>query len=245
MPKPKNNKLITIILLSAILVSGALVYAGYNFANGNISDDMLEAAINNYVEEQQEVARKAQEEASKPRQITQEDVSDDDAFLGDKDAPVTIVEFSEYQCPYCERHVRETVPQIMEKYVDTGKVKYVFRDFPLEFHPNAIPAALAAECAGDEGNDKYFEMHDKIFENQADLSEEKFKELAKEIGLDMDQFNNCFENETHKKEIEKDIADGKALGITGTPGFIINGWGLTGAQPFSEFEKLIEQELNK
>ena len=152
MPKPKNNKLITIILLSAILVSGALVYAGYNFANGNISDDMLEAAINNYVEEQQEVARKAQEEASKPRQITQEDVSDDDAFLGDKDAPVTIVEFSEYQCPYCERHVRETVPQIMEKYVDTGKVKYVFRDFPLEFHPNAIPAALAAECAGDEGN---------------------------------------------------------------------------------------------
>lgn len=244
MPR-SNNKLIATVLLGSILISGALIYAGCNFTNKNIDSDMLKAAIDNYIAKQQEGAQKAKAEASKPKLITKEDLTDDDAFLGEKDAPVTIVEFSEYQCPYCKRHIDQVVPQIMKKYVDTGKVKYIFRDFPLEFHSNAMPAALAAECAGDEGDDKYFEMHDALFANQAELSEEKIKELAKEIRLDMNQFNKCFDNETHKKEIEKDIEDGKTAGVTGTPAFIINGWGLTGAQPFSEFEKLIEQELAK
>jgi protein-disulfide isomerase len=244
MPNP-NNKLVATILLAAILVSGALVYVGYNFANGNISEDAFEVAVNNYAAKQQAAAQKAQAEASKPQLITQEDLTDDDAFLGEEDAPVTIVEFSEYQCPYCKRHFDQVMPQIKEKYIDTGKVKYIFRDFPLEFHDQALPAALAAECAGDEGNDKYFEMHDKLFENQADLSEEKIKELAEEIGLDMSSFDDCFDNETYKEEVEKDAADGKSIGVTGTPAFIINGWGLKGAQPFSEFEKLIEQELAK
>lgn len=240
-----SKKLITAILIATVLVSGSLVYAGYSLGNSKLTDDMLDAAINRYVEKQQEEATKQQAAANQPQQVTQKDVSDDDAFLGDKNAPVTIVEFSEYQCPYCKRHVDQTVPQIMKKYIETGKVKYVFRDYPLDFHPNAFPAALAAECAGDEGDTKYFEMHDALFKNQAELSEDKIKELAKEIGLNMKNFTNCYDNQKHKDEIAKDLEDGKKLGITGTPAFIINGWLIKGAQPYSAFESLIEQLLSE
>lgn len=238
-----SNKLTATLLICALLISGGLVYLGYALSGAGVSDEMIEAAIAKYVEKQQAEAQKQQVAANQPKKVTDEDMSDDDAFLGKADAPVTIVEFSEYQCPYCKRHVDQTMPKIKENYIDTGKVKYVFRDFPLEFHPNAMPAALAAECAGDEGNDMYFKMHDELFKNQASLSEEKIIEIAKSIGLNMKNFNTCFESEKYKDEIAKDIEDGKKLGISGTPGFIINGWLVKGAFPFETFEALIEQEL--
>ena len=175
--------------------------------------------------------------------IDMETLIDDDAIKGKENAPVTMVEFSDYECPFCGRHFEQTYSQIIKEYVDTGKVKLVYRDFPLDFHPNAQKAAEAAECAGEQN--KYWEMHDKLFENQQALGINNLKQYAKEIGLNTDKFNNCLDSGEMTSEVSKDIQDGQAVGISGTPGFIINGQLVSGAQPFSAFKQIIEQELNK
>jgi protein-disulfide isomerase len=168
---------------------------------------------------------------------------DDDAILGEEDAPVTIIEFSDYQCPYCGRFFRETLPQIKSKYIDTGKVRLIFRDFPLSFHPNAEPAAIAANCAGEQG--KYYEFHDKIFENQASLSDASYRQWAEELGLDVAAWEACREDPDQRAEVRKDFLDGQNAGVRGTPAFFINGKLVSGAQPYSVFEQLIEAELSK
>ncbi|MEK6875517.1 MAG: thioredoxin domain-containing protein [Nanoarchaeota archaeon] len=175
--------------------------------------------------------------------INMETLIDDDAVKGDDNAPVIMVEFSDYECPYCGRHFEQTYSQIIQEYVDTGKVKLVFRDFPLSFHPNAQKAAEAAECAGEQN--KYWEMHDKLFENQQALSVKDLKQYAKEIGLNTAKFNSCLDSGEMASEVSKDMQDGQAAGISGTPGFIINGQLASGAQPFSVFKQIIDQELNK
>ena len=170
--------------------------------------------------------------------IDMETLIDDDAIKGKENAPVTMIEFT-----FCGRHFEQTYSQIIKEYVDTGKVKLVYRDFPLDFHPNAQKAAEAAECAGEQN--KYWEMHDKLFENQQALGINNLKQYAKEIGLNTDKFNNCLDSGEMTSEVSKDIQDGQAVGISGTPGFIINGQLVSGAQPFSAFKQIIEQELNK
>jgi protein-disulfide isomerase len=169
--------------------------------------------------------------------------ADDDEFKGSEDAPITIVEFSDYECPYCNRFFTDTLPQIQENYIDTGKVKFVYRDFPLSFHPNAQKAAEAAECAGEQG--RYWEMHDKLFGEGVSGGVAAFKQYAAEIGLDTDEFNQCLDSGEMASEIQKDFADGQSLGVTGTPGFLINNIRVIGAQPYEVFEQVIEQELNK
>lgn len=169
---------------------------------------------------------------------------DDDAVLGNANAPVTIIEFSDYQCPYCARFWAETLPQIKENYIDTGKVKLVYRDFPLtSIHPMAQPAAEAAECvrkaAGND--DAYFEYHDKLFENQASLSEANLKSWANQMGYNI---GSCLDSGEFSDEVLADMADGSAAGVTGTPGFVINGIPVSGAQPYSVFEQIIEEALS-
>jgi protein-disulfide isomerase len=205
-------------------------------------DAKVESGIKTYLKKQEEAVKKEREEASKPKKM--EGISaDDDPFVGDENAPVTIIEFSDFECPYCSRHVRDVYPQIKEKYIDTGKVKYVFRDFPLGFHKNAVPASVAANCAREQSNDqKYFEFHDKLFENQKDLNKDAFKEYANELGLNSQDFEKCLEK-NDISEIKADMDDAKKYGITGTPVFFINGWQIKGAFPFSAFEELIEKEL--
>lgn len=211
--------------------------------SGESFNTKVEEGINAYVAKQEEEQRKAAEEANKPQKV--EDVSiDDDPFKGSADAPVTIVEFSDYECPFCARHISEVYPQIIENYVDTGKVKYVFRDFPLSFHPNAFPAAVAANCAREQGDDAtYFEYHDKLFANQQALTPENFVTYAEELDLDTEAFQTCLDSGKYDEEIEQDIADGSKYGVSGTPGFFINGWFVKGAFPYETFEQYIEQEL--
>ena len=168
--------------------------------------------------------------------------ADDDAFEGDENAPITLIEFSDYECPFCARFYSQTLNQIRENYIDTGKVKLVYRDFPLSFHPNAHKAAEAAECAGEQG--KYFEMHDMLFENGVSGGVSSFKTYANSIGLNQAEFDSCLDNDDMASEVKKDFADGQAAGVTGTPGFFINGKLITGAQPYSVFEAAFEQELN-
>ena len=166
---------------------------------------------------------------------------DDDAVEGDANAPVTIIEWSDYECPFCARFYSQTLGQIRSNYIETGKVKLVYRDFPLSFHANAQKAAEAAECAGEQ--DKYYEMHNKLFEEGVDGGVTSFKQYAKDIGLDTSKFNDCLDSGTMAQEIAKDFQDGQAVGITGTPGFIINGKLVSGAQPYSVFEQVIEAAL--
>ena len=165
-----------------------------------------------------------------------------DPMIGDADAPVTIVEVSDFQCPFCERFYSQTYLALKEDYVDTGKVKIVFRDFPLSFHPEAEPSAIAAECANEQG--KFWEFHDLIFENQGSMSASAYLQWAEEIGLDMDQFSECVDTQKYKSEVADDYNDGGRLGITGTPGFFVNGELVTGAQPYSVFAAAIEAALS-
>ena len=164
-------------------------------------------------------------------------------FLGDEDAPVTLYEFSDYQCPFCERFYSGALSDIKKNYIETGRVKLVFKDFPLDIHPEATPAALAARCAGDQG--KYFELHDKLFENQRELSTANYKKWARELGLDGAVFDDCLDTRKHLSAVRKDLVEGQKAGIRGTPGFLVNGELISGAQPFAVFEQAIETALAK
>ncbi len=170
---------------------------------------------------------------------------DDDPVLGSPDAPVTMIEYSEYLCPYCRRFVLETMPLIEEGYIDTGQVKLMFRDFPVHGQP-AIMLAMVAECAADQGN--FWDMHVLLFERAEEWSESEdilatFQGYAEEIGIDQDELVNCLELGTPFERIEEDYNIAIQDGIGGTPSFLINGTLLVGAQPFEEFQKVIEEEL--
>jgi protein-disulfide isomerase len=176
---------------------------------------------------------------------------DDDPFLGKANAPVTLIEFTDYQCPFCKRHFDQTVNQIKQQYIDTGKVKYVVRDFPLSIHPNAPKASEATECAEDQS--KFWEMHDILFQKQSEWSNaanvsDIFKRYATDLGLNANAFNTCLDSGKYDAEVKKDFADGSAAGISGTPGFWIigkdgKGEMLSGAQPFASFQAAFERYL--
>ncbi len=180
---------------------------------------------------------------------------DDDPMLGNPDAPITIIEFSDFQCPFCAKFHVDTLPQLKEEYISTGKVNFVYRDFPIQsIHPNAVPAALASECADDQG--KFWEMHDMIFKNMQiwkdlpiDQSVVLFKQYAFELVLDSDEFDSCMDSGKHLDEIRKDFEDGSRYGVSGTPGFFVGNddigfTKLIGAQPFSSFQRVIDGQLN-
>ena len=179
------------------------------------------------------------------QQIPQrQDISlDNDPVLGNKDAPVTIVSFEDYQCPYCGRAFQQTFPLLKKDYVDTGKVKMVFRDYPLPFHPNAEPAAEASECAHEQG--KFWEYHDALFENQQNLGTELYLQLAEKLKLDTNKFKQCIESGKYKQEVQDDFSYGSQVGVSGTPTFFVNGIMLVGAQPYQAFQQVIEAELKK
>jgi protein-disulfide isomerase len=171
-----------------------------------------------------------------------------DPVRGNPDAPVTIVEYSDFQCPYCERGY-QTMEEVLEKYPED--VKFVFQHFPLtQIHPWAMPAAIATECAANQSDEAFWVLHDAYFQNQKALTPanvaEKSKEFLAETGIDLAQWETCVtdaDSEAHqaaRAAVEADLAKGQELGVTGTPGFFVNGEFLNGAQPLSAFEPLIQ-----
>jgi protein-disulfide isomerase len=156
---------------------------------------------------------------------------------GPANAPVTIIEFSDYECPFCKR-AEPTVEQVVAAYPD--KVRLVYRHYPLPFHKAARPAAEAAACANAQG--KFWEYHDKIFEAPA-LDDATFKKIAGEVGLDQAKFDSCLANKEQAAAVDKDIADASAVGVRGTPAFFINGRMISGAQPFEKFKVIIDEEI--
>jgi protein-disulfide isomerase len=171
------------------------------------------------------------------------DVSvDDDPALGPEDAPVTIVEFADFQCPYCATFNTQTLPQILSNYGD--RVRFVYRDFPLtSLHANALKAAEASECADDQG--AYWKYHDLLFQNQSALDDASLKGYAASLGLDTATFDDCLDSDKQQSEIQKDFQDGNTAGVQGTPSFFVNGMPLVGAQPYSAFQAAIEAALKE
>jgi protein-disulfide isomerase len=166
---------------------------------------------------------------------------DDDASKGPAKAPVTIVEFSDYQCPYCSR-AETTVQEVLKKYGD--KVRLVYRDYPLPFHQNANIAAQASECAKEQG--KFWEMHNAMFANQSKLAQNDLVETAGGIaGIDKDKFKSCLEGGKYKDEVQKDADAGQKYGVTGTPTFFINGIPMVGARDVNSFADIIDSELER
>jgi len=170
--------------------------------------------------------------------------------LGKSEALVGIVEFSDYQCPFCFRFHTQTFASLKKNYIDTGKVKYVFRNFPLDFHAQGKNAAVAASCAGKQK--AYWEMQHALFSNQRRLGSDLYKELSKTLGLDADAFISCLEDPNQGKEVDADLAYGLSLGVKGTPNFfvgrldgkqIVDAKQISGAQPLAVFERTIDSFL--
>ncbi|MCA9389815.1 thioredoxin domain-containing protein [candidate division WWE3 bacterium] len=177
---------------------------------------------------------------------------DDDPVIGNPDAPVTLIEFSDYECPYCKRHFQLTYPQIKADYIDTGKVKMVFRDLPLSFHdPLATEEAQAANCAREQGgDDAYYKMHDILYEtttsNGSGMTIDQMYDLAAQVGLNKAKLKTCVEADTYIDEIQKDIRDAATAGATATPTFFVGvsdpsgtiiGTPIIGAQDYNTFIK--------
>ena len=160
--------------------------------------------------------------------------------IGSADAPVTIVEFTDYDCTYCRRYYAETFPQIMEKYGD--QIRYVVRHFPLiQMHPEAVKAAEAAECAAEDG--MFFEYNDLMMRGVPSLDVESLKLYAADIGVNTAAFNRCLDEGAKASLVQQDLRDGYMLGVNGTPNFFVNGYTLKGAQPIDVFSAYIEAAM--
>lgn len=179
---------------------------------------------------------------------------DDDPVVGDPNAPVQVYEFSDFQCPFCRKFFTESLMQLEKEYVDTGKVLFVYKDFPLtQIHPGAVPAALYSECAREQG--KWRQMHDTIFVEQSKLGagtvnfgQTELDQWARTAGLDMSSLNNCVSSNKYVQEVQDDLQKGASMGVTGTPSFFIGNKErgfvqLTGAQPYAVLKQVIDQYL--
>ncbi len=247
--KPLNKNLAivcgTIIALS-IIVSATILLGGFDAKKINDS-----AGNSNPVVQQQP----QNNQPTGPVKVS----VDNDAVLGDKNAPLTMIEFSDYECPFCKRHFTDVYPQIKKDYIDTGKLKLVYRDFIAvpAHNPLATSQAMAAECAREQGGDSiYYKYHDEIFKrtisNGNGMALSVLSQIAKDLSLNQNAFQTCLDSNKYKDEINQDIADASKVGVNGTPSFfvgkssadgVIDGTTIVGAQPFAAFKTIIDQLL--
>lgn len=193
----------------------------------------------------------AQQTAQQPRVNEPAGISvAGEPFLGKSDAPFTLVMFTDYQCPFCSRFETQTLPEIKKQYIDTGKLRFVVRDLPLPFHPNAPKATEAVYCAGEQG--KYWELRDKLVANGDKLDARLLPDYARQVGLDVVSFSTCLENGRHLDKVKANSALAASIGISGIPSFVVGrskgamveGTKLAGALPFATFDQKLK-ELNK
>ena len=235
MSEQKNNLLLGIMTGIAIIsTAGFLIMtAAYFQKSQNIAESSKTKDANNS-------ARNNNGNAPANAAIIKSSVSGKDQVRGNEKAPVTIIEYSDIQCPFCTRF-HNTMKQVMANY--DGKVKWIFRHFPLGFHTMARKSAIAAECAGEQN--KFWEYTDYLYENQGSLSDSFLNDAAKTVGLDTAKFSKCVVEERYASKVDDDTAAGRAAGITGTPGSIINGQLVKGALPYEDIKKIIDQNLSK
>jgi protein-disulfide isomerase len=225
----------------SILIA-ALIIAGAGFYNNK---KLVEIIDEKFTVQTQGTGQQAQGAAQAPTGPVKITLKDDAPFLGNKDAKVVVVEYADYQCPFCEKWFKEVYPQLKSKYIDTGKIKFVFQDFAF-LGPDSTTAAEAAQCAKEQG--KFWQYHDYLFSNQGPehggwAKAENQKNFAKAMGLNTSKFNSCLDTHKYAQEVQNQTAAGKSYGVTGTPTTFVNGKIFVGAQPFSTFEQAIEAEL--
>ncbi len=248
-----NNMLIAIVAAIAI----AAFFGGYSIGTFDDSDSGITG------EELKEILSEIKtvptpQPAQQPTQPSAPQIFtvsfDDEPVKGNPDAPVTVVEFSDFQCPFCSRFFEQTLPLIEENYIDTGKIKFVYKDLPLDnLHPNARSAHIAAECADEEG--KFWEYHDVLFQKQAvwqrlassDL-DITLSQFAVDLGMQAASFESCMESQDIADEVNQDTLEAARYGTTGTPTFFIgtekDGFiKMVGAQPFASFQRVIDEQL--
>ncbi len=252
-----NNMLKGIVAAIAI----AAFLGGY--AIGSMGDNSNSLSADEIKEIISEIEAKAPAPVPLPAQVPTQPSTlieifqvslDDDPVKGDPDAPITIIEFSDFQCPFCSRFFTQTLPAIQENYIDTGIVKLVYRDFPIDsLHPNARPAHIAAECADEQG--KFWEYHDVLFENQGQWNRlsssdlrSQLNQYATSMGLNSESFDSCLSSQSMADEVNADYLQASRNGATGTTTFFIgnekNGFiKLVGAQPFTAFQSAIDNQL--
>jgi protein-disulfide isomerase len=198
---------------------------------------------------QQAMQRQAR---ARPPEFKPQDISiAESPFLGEADAPLTLVEFTDYQCPFCRRHALQTQPQLVKDYVETGRLKYVIREYPIQsIHPQAVKAAEAALCVNAQG--KYWEFHDTLFQHQKQLQPEDLKAHAEALNLDMAAFEQCLDSAKTADQVRRDLQAGMDAGVRGTPSFFLGFTKpdapgaihatkmLRGAQPFGVFQQTID-----
>lgn len=220
------------ILVAAVLISGSVIYAVGVFNSGGGRLDKTNQSSG----------------STSAGQGLKKEISPRDVVLGDPKAPVTFIEYGDYQCPFCARFFKDTEPLIRENYIKTGKVKMVFRNFQF-LGPESVSAAEAAECAKDQG--KFWTYHDALYaaelkdgqENNGNLRKELFIDLAKNAGLDVNIFASCYDGGKYAGQVQKDTADAQALGVNSTPTVFVNGEETQGALPYLQFQTIIENAL--
>jgi len=203
-------------------------------------DEGASSDVSSALEAEVQAPSVAEQIESLPRhQVSLDDL---DPFNGPADAPIVIVEFSDFECPFCQRHFQEVYPQLQSSYPD--QIKYYFLDFPLtSIHPNAVPAAEASLCALEQ--DAFWPFHDLLFGGSLNLGRASYESYASSLGLDIDAFTVCLDDGRYNEEVMADLQQGVEIGVSSTPTFFINGIGLVGAQPFEVFAQIIDYELER
>lgn len=247
------------ILLAAMIISTAILVSGGNLkinsSTAQKNDSTIVQAAQPSQKPSQQPAVAIQPDSGKPVSVS----IAGDPILGDKNAKLTLVEFSDYECPFCKKTFTELLPELKKNYIDTGKLRLVYKDLPLPFHQNAAKEAEAAQCAKDQGGDiAYFKYHDQIFTNTTSggtgISVDQLPTLAKSAGLNVAQFQKCLDSGKFKAEVDKDLAEAQKVGAGGTPTWFlgkttsldsIEGTIIVGAQPFSAFKSAIDQQLSE
>lgn len=239
----------------AVMLIGLLPLAGHTADSPTVSGDATEAAILEELKAIRQILENIEKQGSKngkqaPSRPTTATVTiRDKPFMGSELAPVTVVEFTDYQCPYCLRFTKTAFPRLKQDYIDTGKVRWVAHNLPLAFHKDAVKAAQAAHCAGEQ--DKFWAMRQELFSNPKKLAVPDLPEHAARLGLDIDTFKACLASDRHLDGIEQDASDARAMGLTGTPSFVIGrsageritGQVVIGAQPLNVFTSAINRLL--
>jgi protein-disulfide isomerase len=214
----------------------------------------MQIALDGVIKEQEQIRQLLSQRPSpppRPQEVVAHVSISRSPMLGNLDAPLTLIEFSDYQCPYCRRFFEAVLPLLKAEYIETGKLRYIFRDFPLDrIHPQARKIAEAAHCAGEQG--QYWPMHDLLFRNQQMLQVEQLQAYAGRLSLDAAAFDACLEQGTYAAAVQKDVEEGMAAGVQGTPAFLlgqtaadgtIQGVAISGARPITAFRDLIERLL--
>lgn len=233
------------VLLWSVLVTVAFVCglgAGYLIWERPLTARAVAAEQQLAAVKQTSTADSAQNQVAVPDKVQRYDVpTDGDPSIGSDKAPITIVEFSDYECPYCQRWHQEVYPQLEKKYGD--KIRLVYRDFPLYgVHPDAESAAEAANCAGEQK--KYWDYHNLLLGGQKQFSKDLYIEYANKLSLNTDQFTKCIDEHRYLSEVKADYEFASKLGVRSTPTFFINGLAVVGAQPIEVFQQVIDLELS-